>query len=94
MLLGIAICTKVVINLRLHELNRIGGHELRDVCGGWLASSHVTTAHVARGTSALLCGSIASGRPAEPTGLFPTHPRRALGVSARGRDVGESVSCR
>jgi hypothetical protein len=51
MLLGIAICTNVVINLWLHELNRIGGHELRDVSGGWLASSHVTTAHVARGTS-------------------------------------------
>jgi hypothetical protein len=52
MLLGIAICTNVVINLWLHELNRIDGHELHDVSGGWLASSHVTTAHVTRGTSA------------------------------------------
>jgi hypothetical protein len=45
-----------VINLWLHELNRIDGHELHDVSGGWLASSHVTTAHVTRGTSAAAQG--------------------------------------
>jgi hypothetical protein len=54
--LGHAICTNVVINLWLHELNRIDGHELRDVSGGWLASSHVTTAHATRGTSAAAQG--------------------------------------
>ena len=56
MLLGIDSCTNVVINLWLHELNRIDGHELRAVSGGWLSSSHVTTAHATRGTSAAVYG--------------------------------------